>query len=200
MRTVQHTAIVTRSSDYKEHDKLVRLFTIDGGIVSAVAKGVKKAGAKLKFAVQPFAFCEYTLAVKNDFYTITGAVQIESLYALSHDPDLFFAASLVLESADCAVSSLPSPALFIYLLKLFQVLLYQGKCCYAAAALFLYRLLENAGHIDATRSFGLLKDLTPSSLPESGETTAYIPLLKKLAAIFEHRFGTKLATLCAMPQ
>ena len=58
-------ALVLRASDYGENDKIVTLFSLQYGKISAALKGVKKAGAKLKFAAQPFCFAEYVLAKKE---------------------------------------------------------------------------------------------------------------------------------------
>jgi len=186
------SAIVTKTADYKESDKVVRLFTVDGGMIQAVLKGVKKRDAKLKFAAQPFAFCEFSLCERNGFYTVTGAVPVESFYALTAEPGRFFCASLMLETADRAVSDIPSPAVFVYLLKIFKALLYQNADPAAAAALFLLRLIENAGFMQITNS-DELQNLTPESLPDgSGGIHKYMPLLKKLILSFEKQFEVAL--------
>ena len=49
-------ALVLRTVDYGENDKMVTLFAADRGKIGVCMKGVKKANAKLKFAAQPFAF------------------------------------------------------------------------------------------------------------------------------------------------
>ena len=189
MRDVRHTAIVVKAADYKESDKTIRLFTLDGGIIQAVLKGVKKPGAKLKFAAQPFAFCEFSLTERNGFYTVTGAVPSESFYALSGDHDSFVCASLMLEASDRAVSTVPSPAVFVYLLKLFKAILYGGASPYVAAALLLTRLTENAGY--ATKN---LPGATPESLPEAALNPEYAPLLKKAIRDFEKYFDATLVS------
>jgi len=51
-------ALLLRACDYGENDKIVTLLTSDRGKLSAGVKGVKKAGAKLRFAAQPFCFAE----------------------------------------------------------------------------------------------------------------------------------------------
>jgi DNA repair protein RecO (recombination protein O) len=194
VKSIQTTAIVIKSTDYKENDKLVRLFTVDGGIVGAAMRGVKKAGAKLKFAAQPFAFCEYTLTESRGFYTVTGAQPSESLYALAGDPDRYAAAALMCEAADSAVSALPSPALFVFMLKIFKEMIYQNADPYAAAALFLGGVLENAGYGKPDR---FLPDITPQTLPKTGSGD-FLRLLKSRAAVFEHRYGVKLVSLSVL--
>ena len=49
-------ALMLRGVDYKDNDKMLTLYSLERGLVSAGIKGVKKAGAKLKFASQPFCF------------------------------------------------------------------------------------------------------------------------------------------------
>ena len=49
-------ALVLRATDYGEYDKMVTLLTAERGKIGAALKGVRRAGAKLKFAAQPFCF------------------------------------------------------------------------------------------------------------------------------------------------
>ena len=58
-------ALLLRAADYGESDKMVTLLTADRGKIGAALKGVKKAGAKLRFAAQPFCFAEYQRIEKN---------------------------------------------------------------------------------------------------------------------------------------
>ena len=43
-------ALVLRTADYGEYDRMLTLFTLQKGKLSAAAKGVRRAGAKLRFA------------------------------------------------------------------------------------------------------------------------------------------------------
>lgn len=151
---IQHiyTAILTKSSDYRENDKLVRLFTLEGGIITAVMKGVKKAGAKLKFGAQPFAFCEYALVQNGAYSTITGCVQIEDLFALSQDYDVFKYSSLILEAADAAASGQANPALFVRLLKAFREILYKDANPLKVCGSFFFDMLMLCGFISKNNS------------------------------------------------
>lgn len=47
-------ALMIRSVDYADNDKILSLFSLEQGVISAKIRGVKKAGAKLKFAAEPF--------------------------------------------------------------------------------------------------------------------------------------------------
>lgn len=93
-------ALLLRAVDYGENDKMVTLFTAGRGKIGAAVKGVKKAGAKLKFAAQPFCFAEYVFAEKAGRRTVTSASLHDGFYALREDVAAFYAASCVCETCD----------------------------------------------------------------------------------------------------
>ena len=47
-------ALLLRAVDYGENDRMVTLLTAERGKIAASLKGVRKAGARLRFAAQPF--------------------------------------------------------------------------------------------------------------------------------------------------
>lgn len=90
-------ALVLKSTEYKENDRILTLFTLERGIICANIRGVKKADAKLKFAAQPFCFAEYVLAEKSGRFTVTQASLHDSFYELSFDLTAYYAAYAMLE-------------------------------------------------------------------------------------------------------
>ena len=96
------TAIMLKATDAGDYDKRVTLFSAEEGKVYATMKGVKKPTAKLKFACQPFALCTYEIAEKAGKKTVTGASQIEDLYALCQDPTVYSASMLCAEITEKA--------------------------------------------------------------------------------------------------
>jgi len=90
---------MVRAIDYNESDKILTLLSAEKGKIIAGIKGVKKAGAKLKFAAQPFCFAEYILTGKGDKFTVIGASENESFYELRNDINKFYAACSVCEAA-----------------------------------------------------------------------------------------------------
>ena len=90
-------AIVLRSIDYKDNDKLLTLFSPELGKLTAGIKGVRKPKAKLAFSAQPFCFAEYVLAEKGGRYTVTGAYLHESFFSLRLDIVRFYAACTLAE-------------------------------------------------------------------------------------------------------
>jgi DNA repair protein RecO (recombination protein O) len=96
---VKVNALMLRAIDYRDNDKILTLLTAEEGKISAGIKGVKKSGAKLKFAAQPFCVAEYILSKTGDRYTVIQASEIESFYDLRTDINKFYAASAVCEAA-----------------------------------------------------------------------------------------------------
>ena len=94
-------AVVLRAADYGENDKILTLLSAERGRISAGIKGVKKAGAKLRFAAQPFCFAEYVLSARGERYTVTGCTECESFYEIRTDINKFYAASA---AAECALA------------------------------------------------------------------------------------------------
>ena len=89
--------IVLGGVSVAENDKILSVFTVEQGTVSAKIKGVKKAGAKLKFASEPFCFAEFIFLDKGGFKTVINASLIDSFYPIREDIKRFYAGSVVLE-------------------------------------------------------------------------------------------------------
>ena len=91
------SGIVLGGVNFSENDKILNVFTLEKGVVSAKIKGVKKAGAKLKFASEPFCFAEYIFSTTLDRRTVIGASLIDSFYPLREDVKKYYAGAVVLE-------------------------------------------------------------------------------------------------------
>ncbi len=97
---VKANAIVIKTVDYKDNDKILTLYSLEYGKITATIKGVKKSGAKLKFASEPFCFCEYILAVKGGRYTVINATHIDTFYNLRLNLKKYYAVALLGEFAN----------------------------------------------------------------------------------------------------
>lgn len=90
-------ALLLRAADYGENDRMATLLTAGRGKIGAALKGVRKAGAKLSFASQPFCFAEYVFAERGGRYTVTQASLHEGFYGLCEDLGKLYAAASVTE-------------------------------------------------------------------------------------------------------
>lgn len=159
MKECNVTAIVTKAEDWKENDRLVRLFTVEGGMIRARVRGVKKPNAKLKFAAQPFAFCRYSLVEKGGYYSVTGASEAESLFAVTADVEKYAVGCLMLEVADCVVDEIPNPDLFVKLLKALKSLIYDKTKPCLIGAKFTVAALHGIGYGNTYEGGGAVEKL-----------------------------------------
>lgn len=197
------TAIVTKAEDFGENDRLVRLFAMEGGMLRAKMRGVKKPKAKLKFAAQPFAFCRFELYEKGGYYTVASAVQIESLFEVTYDAQTYAAGCLMLETADIAVDEIPNPDLFVKLLKALKSLICDNADPRIVAAKYILAALHAQGYgarydgISDTEKLTEGIRLTPlaslGSLAHTDETAN--GALRRAAYDFEYHFDRQLLSL-----
>lgn len=134
-----------RAIDYLENDKILTLFTAERGKIAAGIKGVKKAGAKLRFAAQPFCFAEYVLAYRAGRYTVVNAAENESFYDLRSDINKLYAASAACEAAAALTEEGDKDAeLFSALVRTLSHMCNGGES--AALTAFLLIALERCGY------------------------------------------------------
>lgn len=100
MDVVSLDGLCIRTTDYREGDKLITLYCAEKGKITATAKGVKSAKAKLKFCASPFCFGKYQLAAKNGRYTVAGCDVYDGFFPLTADIEKFYAGGCVLEVLD----------------------------------------------------------------------------------------------------
>ncbi len=139
-------ALMLRSVDYADNDKILTLFSLEQGVISAKMRGVKKAGAKLKFAAEPFCFAEYILTGGN-MKTVTNASLTDSFYPLRENIFRFYAASAATEFVlkfcpENAVSS----GLFFETVRFLKNCAYTDVPTDALLLIFLLHALKEIGY------------------------------------------------------
>ena len=119
--------IVLKSTDYKDSDKIVTIFSAERGLIDARVRGVKKNKAKLTFAVQPFAFIEYVLVKSGNFYTCINATSIDQFYNITIDFDNYIFMLACLEVCLKSVQkNEENTELFILLLNSLKLVCYEN--------------------------------------------------------------------------
>ncbi len=139
--------IVLGGVNFGENDKILKIFTLEKGAVSAKIKGVKKSGAKLKFASEPFCFAEFIFSKKGDMRTVTGASLIDSFYPLREDIVRFFAAGTVVEFVKrFAKENLVSSQMFLLTVDALKKIAYGEDSPRSVLAEFLLSALKIVGY------------------------------------------------------
>ncbi len=78
-------AITLKTTDIKDNDKLLTIYSLDDGKLTVTARGIRKATAKLKFVKEPFCFGEFELIGKGDRYVLKTCKQLESFSSITAD-------------------------------------------------------------------------------------------------------------------
>ena len=100
MKEKRVKAFLIRAVEYGESDKILSLFSIEEGKISARIKGVKKANSKLRFAAGSFCFGEYILSCSDKGNTVINCTPIELFSPLYDDIVKTYAGYTVCEFLD----------------------------------------------------------------------------------------------------
>ena len=139
--------VVLSSCDYKERDKLVEIFCLELGKITAVIKSCKAPNAKLKFAFQPFCFAEFSVIKNGKFYQVIDAKQIDSFFDLTLDLDTYYLSSFVLElSSICVDFEEQNPQLFLLLLNTLKHICYDKLPVHLVTAKYCIDIMNMLGY------------------------------------------------------
>lgn len=112
------SAIVLRSVNYGDFDRMLTLFTRERGLVSAMARGAHKPSSRLNAPSTPFCAGEYVLTERGGSYLLTGSTIDRPHYALRESPETLSCAALFARLClDSVQPELPNEGLFILLLQ-----------------------------------------------------------------------------------
>ncbi|GAB6149264.1 MULTISPECIES: DNA repair protein RecO [Clostridium] len=140
-------ALVLKTQDYKENDKLVWLFTEKIGKVCAIAKGAKKSKSKFIASTQTFCFGEYVLYRGKSLYSINEVEIIDSFQSLLSDMDTITYGSYFCELILIALEQEQSDReLFKDFIKSFYFLKNQAMDLEILARTFELKLLKATGY------------------------------------------------------
>lgn len=96
--------IILFSRDYKEKDKLIKIFTESAGKVMFFAKGIHRANNPLQTAVQPFTEAVFIGNLKTEGLSfLNSAKEIQPMRKLQEDIFLNAYGSYILGLADAAI-------------------------------------------------------------------------------------------------
>ena len=93
-------ALVIRTVDYKDNDKMVTLLTKDYGRMSARVRGAKKPTSKLFSAGSLFCCGDYAFFEKDGRYGVKGCAIRRTFFGLQNDYDAYAAACFIADAID----------------------------------------------------------------------------------------------------
>lgn len=107
MEELRRSGICIGTRQWKDNDRMLKIFCEDGCVYDALARGACKPKYKLKFAAQLFSACDYFLCPSRAGYYILGGATFGELsfLSLSADPDAYMAGCVVCEiAAKCTLA------------------------------------------------------------------------------------------------
>ena len=109
----QTLAVVIRTADYRENDRMVTLLTKEYGKMSASARGSRKPTSKLFASSSVFCCGEYVFYEKDGRYGIKSCEVRRTFFDLRNDYDAYSAACFIADAVDkVAQEDDVSPGLF----------------------------------------------------------------------------------------
>lgn len=97
-------AVIIKTQDFKENDKLVWLYTEKLGKITAVVRGAKKSKSKFLSLTLPLCYGEYMVYKGKNMYTIQEGKIINSFQGLLDNLDKLTYSSYLCELIDIACS------------------------------------------------------------------------------------------------
>ena len=73
MNALRSDGIILTRTNFGEADRILKLLTPDNGVISVMAKSVRKEGAKLSGKIELFAICDVSLHLGHGMAILTGA-------------------------------------------------------------------------------------------------------------------------------
>lgn len=96
-------AVVIKTQDYKENDKLVWLYTDELGKITAVARGAKRSKSKLLASTLPFCYGEYLVFKGKSLFNLQEGKINKSFQGLLNNLDKLTYSSYICELIDIAL-------------------------------------------------------------------------------------------------
>jgi len=138
-------ALVIRTRDFGEADKILTLYTREQGKVQAIAKGVRKPSSRLRGGVQLFSYSRMLLYRGKTMDTVTQAETVEAFAGLRDDLSrLIYGVYLAELIENMALEREPNEPFFILALSSLGLLL--GDDPELIARFFEIRLLHLLGY------------------------------------------------------
>ena len=154
MATLKTKAIVIKSTDSKDKDKIIHLFSLENGIMLASMRGVKGDKAKLKSAKEIFCFGDFVIEQTKSINIVTSVDIIDNFYDLSKDIDRYYEGCAILDIVD-KIAKESDPQLFIEIIKALKTLCYDQVKKYYCIDKFLLAIFKALG-------YGFITDRCPS--------------------------------------
>lgn len=113
MKQIRTEAIILRRTNYGEADRILKLLTLDQGVLSAIAKAVRKNKSKLAGGLELFATCDVTILEGRGEMGIVTSARIQNFYGrILQDYDRMQFAYEAIKRISAAVETVAEPEFY----------------------------------------------------------------------------------------
>ncbi|MCD6577617.1 MAG: DNA repair protein RecO [Anaerolineaceae bacterium] len=138
-------AVIISHKDFGEADRLVNLFSLEGGRIKALAKGARKIRSRKAAYLEPFMHSKIVLARGKTFWIVTQADALHHNLAIRDSLEKTGQAAYVMELVDrLSIEEEPAPAVFWLLVNTLNRINKGGKA-FNILRFFELHLLDFAG-------------------------------------------------------
>jgi DNA repair protein RecO (recombination protein O) len=165
MSSYKVDAIVIRSREFKESDRLVTLYSREHGKISAVAKGARKSTSKQRGGVQLYTYADFMLYKGKSLDTIQQAHPRETFLYLWNDYERSLSAGCMAEALNAATPDGEADGK-VFMLSLRFLFILEMLDPWVALAAYGLRLMAHQGYLpdDAEQvERTLMSVVTPAS-------------------------------------
>lgn len=145
MASTKVKGIVIGGTNVKEKDKIITLFTLEKGKISASMKGVRGDKAKLKSAKELFCFSDFIIEEGKNSNIITSADILDNFYSITKDIEKYYEGCAIVDIIS-KIALEPNPQLFIELIKALKTLCYDVVKKYYCIDKFLLSIFDAMGY------------------------------------------------------
>ncbi|MEA4852829.1 MAG: DNA repair protein RecO [Christensenella sp.] len=142
----KHYCIVLRSTDYKDYDKILALFSRSHGRIDAQARGARRMKSEFAAPSQPLACGEFEFYKKGEKLFLTNAEVRQEFYHITGDYDLFAAACVMLELTEKLLQNADEyEELFLTLIYALYAMEQKELDGFSSLAYFFARIVDFSG-------------------------------------------------------
>lgn len=145
MASTRVKAVVIGGTNIKEKDRIIQLYTLEKGKISASMKGVRGDKAKLKSAKEPFCFGDFIIEEGKNSNIVTSVDILDNFFLLTKDIEKYYEGCAILDIV-AKVGLESNPPLFIELIKALKTLCYENVKKYYVVDKFLISICNAMGY------------------------------------------------------
>lgn len=147
MQNLTVKGLVLRQTNYGESDRILTIFTHETGIITAIAKGVRKYKSHRGGAANLFCFGEYELVSGKNMYSLRSAKLINNFYGISESIEKLSLAAYLCDLTEFFVSDTENePDVLKLILNTLFVIANKNRNLFLIKAVFELKLLSLTGY------------------------------------------------------